>query len=104
MSRSRHSRSVYLGSPKEYSPKRSSILEPVKSSIGEISSKSSAQALRFSGTTRTSRSLHADQVRDVQTCAIFAYDFLLAGTNDRLLTMSVETVILRALLTMRYEP
>jgi len=45
-SRSRHSASEYFGSPKEYSPKRSSILEPVKSWIGEISSSSSRRPSR----------------------------------------------------------
>ncbi len=75
---------------------------PVKSSMGEISSNSSR---------RPSFLNHSKEVICMlircgmsSTCAILAYDFLLAGTDDRVLTMSVATVMPSALLTLRYEP
>ena len=47
VSRWRHSRSEYLGSSSRYSVRASDIREPVKSSIGEISSNSSRNPSRM---------------------------------------------------------
>jgi hypothetical protein len=64
---------------------------PVKSEIGLISSSSSRRPSRWNQAKESSCIWMRCGIS--RTCAIFAYDFLLAGTHDRVLTMSVGTVI-----------